>query len=104
MRETNPTDVEAAHKAKDLAANETIQKGQYEAAAAGTKESPVLGRIEARAVEKQDKLSRDADPILKRIEADPTEPSLYIQLAGVYRKYNQSDRARGHPARTGANR
>ena len=94
VRETNPSDVEAAHKAKDLAANETIQKGQYEAAAAGTKESPVLGRIEARAAEKQDKLARDADPLLKRIEADPTEPALYLQLAGVYRKYKQDDRAR----------
>jgi Flp pilus assembly protein TadD len=94
VKETNPTDVEAAHKAKDLAASETIQKGQYEAAAAGTKESPILGRIEARATEKQDKVARDADPILKRIEADPTEPSLYVQLANVYRKHLKLDRAR----------
>lgn len=94
VKETHPTDVEAAHKAKDLAASETIHKGQYEAAASGTKESPVLGRIEARATEKQDKLVREAEPLLKRIEADPTEPSLYIQLAGVYRKHSQNDRAR----------
>ncbi len=71
-----------------------FKKGQYEAAAAGTKESPVLGRIEARAIEKQDKLLREAEPVLKRIEADPTEPALYIQLAGLYRKHNQIDRAR----------
>jgi len=94
VKEKHPTDVEAAHKAKDLAASETIHKGQYVEAAAGTKESPVLGRIEARAVERQDRLAREADPLLKRIAADPTEPSLYVQLAGVYRKHNQSDRAR----------
>lgn len=94
VKEAHPTDVEAAHKAKDLAASETIKKGQYVEAAAGTKDSPVLGRIEARAVEKQDKLARDADPLLKRISADPTEPSLYVQLAGVYRRHNQPDRAR----------
>ena len=94
VKESHPTDVEAAHKAKDLAASETIQKGQYVEAAAGTKDSPVLGRIEARALEKQDKPSRDADPLLKRIAADPTEPSLYVQLAGVYRRHNQPDRAR----------
>ena len=94
VKDAHPTDVEAAHKAKDLAASETIQKGQYVEAAAGTKESPVLGRIEARAVEKQDRLSRDADPLLRRIEADPTEPSLYVQLASVYRRHNQPDRAR----------
>jgi tetratricopeptide (TPR) repeat protein len=94
VKEKHPTDVEAAHKAKDLAASETIHKGQYVEAASGTKESPVLGRIEARAVEKQDRLSRDADPLLRRIEADPTEPALYVQLASVYRRHKQSDRAR----------
>ena len=94
VKEKHPTDVEAAHKAKDLAASETIQKGQYVEAASGTKESPVLGRIEARAVEKQDRLARDAEPLLRRIEADPTEPALYVQLANVYRRHNQPDRAR----------
>ena len=94
VKEASPQDVEAAHKAKDLAASETIQRGQYEESAAGTRESPVLGKIEARGLEKQDKLGRDADPIRKRLEADPTEPSLYIQLATVYRKHGQDDRAR----------
>ncbi|MFO0805080.1 MAG: hypothetical protein U0791_18395 [Gemmataceae bacterium] len=94
VKEVVPTDVEAAHKAKDLAASATIQKGQYEEAAAGTKDSPVLGRIEARANEKQDKGTRETEPLMKRIEADPTEPSLYVQLATAYRKYGQLDRAR----------
>src|SRR5262245_16706379 len=94
VREANPSDVEAAHKAKDLAASATIQKGQYEEAAAGTKESPVVGKIEAQAASKQDKLGRETEPLTKRIEADPTEPSLYLQLAGIYRKHGQDDRAR----------
>jgi len=94
VKEKHPTDVEAAHKAKDLAASETIQKGQYVEAATGTKDSPVLGRIEARAMEKQDRLSRDSEPLLRRIEADPTEPALYVQLASVFRRHNQLDRAR----------
>jgi tetratricopeptide (TPR) repeat protein len=94
VKEVHPTDVEAAHKAKDLAARETIQKGQYEEVIGGSKESPVLGRIEARANEKQDRLSRDVEALLKRIEADPTEPSLYVQLAQLYRQHHQWDRAR----------
>lgn len=94
VREAAPTDVEAAHKAKDLAASATIQKGQYEEAAAGTKESPVVGRIERSAADKTDKLTRETGPILTRIAADPTEPSLYLQLASVYRKAGQEDRAR----------
>ena len=94
VKEASPQDVEASHKAKDLAASETIQRGQYVEAAAGTKESPVVGRIESRATGKQDKGAREADPLRKRIEADPTEPSLYIQLATIYRKHGQDDRAR----------
>jgi tetratricopeptide (TPR) repeat protein len=94
VRDVNPSDVEAAHKAKDLAASATIQKGQYEEAASGSKESPIVGKIEAQAANKQDRLARESDPLLKRIEADPTEPALYLQLASVYRKHGQDDRAR----------
>ncbi len=94
VRDTNPTDVEAQHKANDLAANSVIQKGGYEETAAGTKESPIIGRIEARAAEKADKLTRESGPLLTRIAADPTEPSLYLQLAAVYRRGGQEDRAR----------
>lgn len=94
VREASPSDVEAQHKAKDLAANATIQKGGYEETAAGTKESPVIGRIESRAAEKADRLSREAGPLLTRIAADPTEPSLYLQLASLYRRGGQDDRAR----------
>ncbi len=94
VKEASPHDVEAAHKAKDLAASETIQRGQYEETAAGTKESPALGRIEARATEKADKIARETEPLRKRIEADPTEPTLYIQLANTYRRSGQDERAR----------
>ena len=94
VKQTNPADVEASHKAKDLAASETIARGQYAEAAAGTKESPVLGRIESRAVEKQDRLGRDAEPLQRRIAADPTEPALYVQLANLYRRHGKEDRAR----------
>ena len=94
VRDTNPHDTEAAHQAKDLAASETIAKGGYDQVAAGTKESPLVGRMETQSADRKDKLSRDAEPLLKRIEADPTEPTLYRQLAALYRKHEQDDRAR----------
>jgi tetratricopeptide (TPR) repeat protein len=94
VKDAYPTDVEAAHKAKDLAANDTIARGQYVEAASGSKMSPVLDKIEAHAAERHDRVDREAGPLLKRIEADPTEPALYVQLAAVYRKHNQADRAR----------
>ena len=94
VKEANPHDVEASHKAKDLAASETIAKGGYEEAAAGTKDSPIVARMEAAALDKQDKIGRDLAPLLKRIEADPTEPTLYVQLSHLYKRHHQDDRAR----------
>ncbi len=94
VKEVHPSDVEAAHKAKDLAAKETIQRGQYEAVASGSKESPVLGQMERQAAEKQDRLTRETEALHRRIAADPTEPSLYVQLAAIYRRYQQWDRAK----------
>ncbi|MFO0850161.1 MAG: hypothetical protein U0871_16625 [Gemmataceae bacterium] len=94
VREAVPTDVEAAHKAKDLAASETIARGGYQQVADGSKQSPILGRIEQQSADKADKLTRDTAALLKRIEADPTEPNLYVQLAQAYRRHKQDDRAR----------
>jgi tetratricopeptide (TPR) repeat protein len=96
VKEVVPSDLEAAHKAKDLAASETIQRGQYESG-----EKPALGATATNATttanksEKPvDRVKRDTSAILTRIEANPTDPNLYIQLAGVYRRFNQLDRAR----------
>lgn len=94
VQEADPRDLEAASKAKNLAASETIARGGYEEALSGSKESPVVARMEAAAVEKQDRLGREAAAIQKRIEAEPTESSLYSQLAALYRRHNQPDRAR----------
>jgi tetratricopeptide (TPR) repeat protein len=94
VKEAYPTDVEAAHKAKDLAANETIARGQYAESLSGSKASPILDKIESHAVERQDRVEREAGPLQKKIEADPTEPAHYVLLAGVFRKHNQVDRAR----------
>lgn len=94
VEKSDPKDVEAAHKSKDLAASETIARGGYEAAVAGTKESPIVGRMETQAWEKRDRLSRETDALQKRIEAAPTEPTLYVQLATLFRKHGQTERAR----------
>ena len=94
VKEVVPADVEASHKGKDLAASETIARGQYQESVSGSKASPVLGKIRDQNAQKSDRHAREADPLLKRIEADPTEPSLYVQLALVYKRVAQTDRAR----------
>jgi tetratricopeptide (TPR) repeat protein len=104
--EAVPTDVEAMHKAKDLAASETIQRGKYGTVTSGSGEQRALtGSAEQRAMkagaqasprapEPADRVGREAAPILARIQSNPTDPHLYLQLAGIYRRGNQPERAR----------
>jgi tetratricopeptide (TPR) repeat protein len=102
VKEVAPNDVEAAHKAKDLAASATIARGGYlEGSAerplvadAGTKPESRSDTQTAAAPEPQDRVSREAAPILARLDTNPTDPHLYLQLATVYRRGNQPDRAR----------
>jgi tetratricopeptide (TPR) repeat protein len=94
VKEAVPGDLEAAHKSKDLAASETIQRGQYEESLSGEKPALQSGSHQKLDAMPIDKVTRETATILSRIEANPTEPSLYLQLASVYRKFNQLDRAR----------
>ena len=109
VKEVVPGDVEAAHKAKDLAASETIQRGQYgsgEQPKLGSAERPKLGSGErsklggpstastANPDPSADRLARETAPLFARIEANPTDPNPYSQLATIYRRNNQLDRAR----------
>ena len=110
VKEVDPKDVEAAHKAKDLAASETIARGRYEGpsgekpalpngpplTAGGSKfgQAPSQARGEQPAPEPVDRVSREAAPLLARLDTNPTDPHLYLQLAAVYRRGNQPERAR----------
>ncbi len=94
VRDAAPGDVEASHKAKDLAASETIARGGYEQVVSGSKESPVIASIESSVAEKADKVNRDVAALQKRIEADPTEATLYLQLAASYKKSGEFERAK----------
>jgi tetratricopeptide (TPR) repeat protein len=102
VKEVAPNDVEAAHKAKDLAASATIARGGYMDGSAERPVSPDAGtktdtRTDMQAApvaEPQDRVSREAAPILARLDTNPTDPHLYLQLATVYRRGNQPERAR----------
>src|SRR5262245_31033006 len=104
IKEVAPDDVEAAHKAKDLAASETIARGGYkdpsaEREALGTPTvakgaDPTAPATALAPQERHDRVSREAAPILARLDTNPTDAHLYLQLATVYRRGNQNDRAR----------
>jgi tetratricopeptide (TPR) repeat protein len=145
IRKVKPSDVEAQHKIKDLAADDTIIRGQYHAviqsseetdetqeppATAPTSAAPAgptkrpkkestdevpaawwlsegdtpapqtQGSSPAPAAEAgetpriNDRLEREAAPIRARLKDDPTSPYLYLQLAAVFRRGDDFDRAR----------
>jgi tetratricopeptide (TPR) repeat protein len=134
IRKAKPSDIEALHKIKDLAADETIARGQYhatlqpgeepaeeetpaqesqpkkestdEAPAAwwlreGLTPAPPTRPPSAKPKERpseeppaNDRLEREAAPLRARLKNEPTSPYLYLQLAAVYRRGDDFDKAR----------
>jgi tetratricopeptide (TPR) repeat protein len=137
IRKARPDDLEAANKIKNLAADDTIARGQYESVLTGNADSeeaetelhhpPVAptpppptraaapksgtnlgqqrsapgkpGRAQPAAAPESpspagtDRVAREAAPLRARLEADPTNANLYLQLAGLYRRADQLDQA-----------
>jgi tetratricopeptide (TPR) repeat protein len=84
VRKAVPSDVEAMHKAKDLAASETIQRGHYEE---GVETGSSLHKVQAaRAAAQQDRTRSEIANLQSRIDADPTSPQPYLQLALAHRR------------------
>jgi len=108
VRKEDPQDVEAQHKSKDLAASDTIARGNYEAVVAkaaagesdtGEHEAAVAAKDTPTAVPTplslpDQRLAREAAALRTRIEADATNPTAYLQLANVYRRAGQIEPAR----------
>jgi tetratricopeptide (TPR) repeat protein len=134
IRKVKPGDVEAQHKVKDLAADDTIARGQYHAAIQSGEEiaeettpaeadqpnkdstdeapaawwlredgtpppktktaspAPAASSVEAPAA--NDRVEREAAPLRARLKDDPTSPYLYLQLAAVYRRGDDLNKAR----------
>jgi tetratricopeptide (TPR) repeat protein len=108
VRKANPADLEAQHKGKDLAASATIARGKYEEAIHANSTPPDdKALVETAADQKlveattadvpaagKDKVAREVAPLLARIEADPKNPHVYLQLATLYRRSERFDEAR----------
>jgi tetratricopeptide (TPR) repeat protein len=138
VRKVKPGDAEAQQKIKDLAADDTIARGQYGAnlpgnqgpAAEPPSESKGRGKKKESTADMpalatswwaqgaaptapggdpaskpassdtaevpflKDRLEREAAPLRARLKDDPTSSYLYLQLAAVFRRGNELDRAR----------
>jgi tetratricopeptide (TPR) repeat protein len=108
VRKADPRDIEAQHKAKDLAASDTIARGNYESAVSGNpaaesdEEKP--GRSPATTAGDPadtpqpfalgDRVNREVTSLRSRIAADPVNPVAYLGLATVYRRAGHLELAR----------
>jgi tetratricopeptide (TPR) repeat protein len=112
--QVNPRDDEAEQKTKDLAISETILKGNYEGAISGGTlvrpgAPPIAGSTGAPAgagaaaaseaattnsTAPVDRVAREALSIRAKIDADPTNPNGYLQLAALYRRADRIDESR----------
>jgi tetratricopeptide (TPR) repeat protein len=102
VRRADPNDLEAQHKVKDLAASDTIARGRYQQMV--NREETEEGRLPiafapsepegGRPVPPESRWLSEADGLQKLIDKDPTDASLYLQLALLYRKAGQLDQAR----------
>jgi tetratricopeptide (TPR) repeat protein len=140
IRKARPEDAEASNKIKNLAADDTIARGQYQAVLSGAaapsgedteqqhppltptpppptkgagprsgtnlgqqRRGPGSGRMPRpqppdapgpdAAAPGNDRVAREAAPLRTRLEADPTNANLYLQLAALYRRSDQLDQA-----------
>jgi tetratricopeptide (TPR) repeat protein len=100
VKQADPADAEAVHKGKDLAANETISRGRYEQVTL-QKPKPESEDTAPPAMDDatdiaptNDRVAREAAPLLARIASEPTDPLPYLQLAAVYNRAGRYDEAR----------
>jgi tetratricopeptide (TPR) repeat protein len=105
VKKAAPYDVEAQHKAKDLAASATIAKGRYEEAiqnlqnevpggeAETAAEQDALAQTQGALTPAEERTNREATALRARIKADPTNPQVYVQLALMYRRADLPDQA-----------
>ena len=122
VRKADPSDLEAQHKYKDLAASATIAKGRYQDAIDGTAPTPMATAAAESALEepagdqsgsamprprpapagpprenaprREERVPREVAALQAKIEANPTNANTYLHLAAIYRRADQWDQAR----------
>lgn len=100
VKQADPADAEAVHKGKDLAANETISRGRYEQVTLQQPKpesddtAPPSLDDATDIAPTNDRVAREAAPLLARIASEPTDPLPYLQLAAVYNRAGRYDEAR----------
>ncbi|GIW78758.1 MAG: hypothetical protein KatS3mg105_0565 [Gemmatales bacterium] len=97
VKEADPRDVEAHHKAKDLAASDTIIRGNYEQVVTG--EQPSLPTQKPQPGGQPDtpevpSTEAEAQTLYSKALADPTNPAPWLNLVNYFRKADRFEEAR----------
>jgi len=94
VSKANPQDMEALRKAKDVAAQHTIAKGNYVDAAQGSRATPREVDIGPASPSGATPLARTLEPLKKKVEADPSNPIAYLQMQSALLKAGDIEGAR----------
>lgn len=105
VAKSDPKDVEARGRGKDLAATHTIDKGGYEEKALGGEQRSsfrppsepklALGSAPKMKALVDEQLERQVAPVRAKIDADPANVHGYVQLMNIYQRAGKWDLARG---------
>lgn len=100
VKKIDPADHEAASKARQMAANSTIQRGKYEDAEGFKKQMLEANRADSggndtrtAAETPEKKARREIAALEQRIEQEPPTPSLYSQLGELYQRVDDFEKA-----------
>lgn len=91
VRKKLPQDPEAATKAKDLAASETIKRGHYEEAIAS--DEPIRAIVDHNQKLAADRELKAESKLHEKLAAEPDNPQAYLDVATNLRKAGKSDEA-----------
>lgn len=91
IRKAVPNDFEAATKAKDLAASETIRRGHYEDAIASDAPIRTMQHNNQKAAAERE--SKAEVELQEKLQTEPTEPEHYVRAASNLRKTGRGEEA-----------
>jgi tetratricopeptide (TPR) repeat protein len=91
VRKKLPQDPEAATKAKDLAASETIKRGHYEEAISSDGPNQAIADHNQKLA--ADRELKSESKLHEKLATEPSEPQAYLDLAASLRKAGKTDEA-----------
>lgn len=91
VRKKLPQDPEAATKAKDLAASETIKRGHYEEAISS--DEPIRAIVDHNQKLAAERELKAESKLHEKLQTEPADPQAYLELAATMKKAGKTEEA-----------